>query len=323
MQGWMIALIVIAAVIFVVAAAVLICSLFVFHKILGRRKGGDTEEFPEKYAVDLSWFDTVKDCTETVELTAYDGVKLRALLIKHPTAEGEGEGEDSADKKPSRVAILQHGYRATPNAMQPYAAILYDKGYDILLPAARGHAMSEGKFIGMAWIDRFDFLRWADRVVELYGESVKIAIMGVSMGGSTVVAAAGMNPPPQIKCVIDDCGFSSQRDEYYACLKRAHLPQKLGLIPLAIGVRLRCGYSVYEADIAPLAKKMTIPALFIHGDKDTFVPCELGKALFEACGSEQKEMLVVEGAPHAASYATDKEKYTNMLVEFVDKHIGE
>ena len=312
----MIALIVIAIVIFVLAAALFIGSAVAFNKILGRRKDGAMSgEFPEKYAVDVKWFDAVADCTETLELTAYDGVKLRAMLLKHAIEEGE--------KKPTRVAVIQHGYWASPRAVQPYAKIFYDKGYDVLLPAARGHANSEGDFVGMAWIDRFDYLRWTDKVVELYGENVRIAAMGVSMGGSTTIAAAGMNPPPQIKCVIDDCGFSSQRDEYYACIKKVPLPKALALLPLAIAVRLKCGYSIYDADIVPLAQKITMPALFIHGDQDTFVPCELGKKLYEACGSEEKEMFIVEGAVHAAAYATDKEGYTDKLVAFVDKHIGE
>lgn len=310
MQGWMIALIIVAAVVLVVALAFALGSFFAVKSILGRRKKPIKNEFPEKYAVDVSWFDTVKDCTETVEITAYDGIKLRALIIKH-------DGENVR-----RVAVCQHGYNATPRSMQPYARIFYDKGYDVLLPAARAHSISEGKYVGMAWLDRFDVMRWFDKVIEMYGASVKIALMGVSMGGATAVAVAGMNPPPQVKCVIDDCGFSSQREEYFACLRKVPLPKKLALLPLAVGVRFACGYSVYEADIVPLAQKATLPALFFHGEKDVFVPVELGRKLFDAYGSEDKRFYAVAEAEHAAAYAADKEGYTAALTEFVDKHVG-
>lgn len=309
MQGWMIALIVIAGVALFVVTALLVGSFIAFKIILGRRReGGMPGETPEKYGVDISWFDTVKDDTQTIELTAYDGVKLRALLIKH-----------NGESKTSRVAVLQHGYWATPRSVQPHAKIFYDKGFDVLLPAARGHNISDGKYVGMAWIDRFDYRRWIDRVIEMYGEKAEIASLGVSMGGSTVIAFAGMNPPPQVKCVIDDCGFSSQLDEYYACLNGVHFPKALAVLPLAIGVRLKCGYSIPQADITQFAKKMTIPALFIHGGADTFVPCELGKKLFDACASSDKELFVVEGATHAASFATDREGYTKKLESFIDK----
>lgn len=307
----MIAIIAVACGLLLLSVLFVIGSLITFKILLGRRReGGMPGELPEKYGVDSSWFDEVKDNTETLELFAYDGVKLRALCISH------------GEQKPSHVAIIQHGYWASPHAVQPFAKIFFDKGYDVILPAARGHNISDGSFVGMAWIDRFDFLRWTDKTIELYGKNVSIAIMGVSMGGSTVIAAAGMNPPPQVKCVIDDCGFSSQRDEYYACLKNVHLPKALALLPLAVGVRLRCGYSISDADITTLAKNMTIPALFFHGGEDTFVPCELGKKLYEACASEDKEMVVIDGAVHAAAFATDREGYTEKLVGFVDKHIA-
>lgn len=312
MPGWSIAVIVVAAVIVIFALALFFGALFAFRRILGRRKPNTAEgEFPEKYAVDVSWFDAVKDKTDTLEITAYDGTALRALRVSHA-------GEDG--KLPSRVAVLQHGYRATPRAMQPYARILFDMGYDVVLPAARGHDISGGEFVGMAWIDRFDYLRWLAKVVRIYGESVRIVGMGVSMGGSTVIAAAGTNPPPQLKCVIDDCGFSSQRDEYFSILEKTRFPKRLALLPLAIGVRLKCGYSVYDADITELARKMTVPALFIHGTEDKFVPCELGKKLFEACASPEKQLYLAEGAIHAGSYAADKKTYTDKLTEFVEKY---
>ncbi len=310
MQGWMIALIIVAAVVLAVALAFVFGSLFAVKSILGRRKKPIKNEFPEKYGVDVSWFDTVKDNTETVEITAYDGIKLRALLLKH-------DGE-----KVKRVAVCQHGYSATPHSMQPYAKIFYDKGYDVLLPSARAHGMSEGKYVGMAWLDRFDIMRWFDKVIDIYGSDVKIAMMGISMGGATSIAVAGMNPPPQVKCVIDDCGFSSQREEYYACLKKVPLPKRLALLPLAVGVRLACGYSVYDADIVPLAQKATLPVLFIHGEKDAFVPIELGKKLYEAYGAEDKKFYAVSDAEHAAAYAVDKEGYIKEFTEFIDMHIG-
>ncbi len=311
MQGWMIGLIVAASVILLLAALTVIGSLIAVNVVLGRKRKKMRGEFPEKYAVDLSWFNEMADRTETLEITAFDGITLRGLLIAH-------------GDKPRKVGILQHGYLASPRAMQPYAKILFDKGYDVLLPAARAHDISDGKYIGMAWLDRFDVLRWTDKIVKLYGDDVKIALMGVSMGGATVIAAAGMELPQQVKCVIDDCGFSSQRDEYYACVKQhVPLPKKLAILPLAIGVRFKCGYSVNDADIVSLAEKMRVPALFIHGSKDLFVPPELGRKLYEACGSADKSMLVVDGAEHAAAYATDKEKYTAVFTEFVDKYIDQ
>ncbi|MCM1368016.1 MAG: alpha/beta hydrolase [Roseburia sp.] len=309
MQGWMVALLVIACVLVALSAAFVTGSLVAVHIILGRRKKMSAKNAKKKnytaesFGVDISWFDEVADGTESRELTAYDGVKLCATLIKHA-------------ERAAKVAVCCHGYGASPRSMQPQAKIFYDMGFDVLLPSMRGHGASGGK-VGMAWIDRFDVLRWIDKLIDIYGQDVSIALDGVSMGGSTVIAVAGMNPPPQVKCVIDDCGFSSQRDEYFACLGKVPLPKAVAMLPLAVGVKLVHGYSIYDADIVPFAQSMTMPALFIHGEKDAFVPFELGKKLYEACGSPQKKFYAVPDAVHACAYVYDPEKYAAELREFV------
>lgn len=316
MQGWMIVLITVACVIAALVILFFIGSFVTLNVILGRPKNRFGGENPQKYGVDLSWFDGLTDCTKTIEIASFDGITLRALHITHG---GESEGEDK--KLSRRVAVLQHGYCASPRSMQPYAKIFYERGYDLVIPAARAHSISDGKYIGMAWLDRFDVMRWIEKTIEIYGKSVDIALMGCSMGGATVVAVSGMNPPKQVKCIIDDCGFSSQKDEYYACLKRVHLPKALTLSPLAVGVKLKLGYSVYDADIVPFAQKSTLPTLFFHGRKDKFVPCELGQNLYDACGAEDKQIYIVEEAEHAQSYVVDPEKYARVLTEFVEKYI--
>lgn len=310
MQGWMIAMITVAAVVFVVAVGLAIGSFVATKKILGRVDSIKSKETADDYGVDSSWFDEVKANTGKLNIVAYDGNKLAALLIRH-------DGESVR-----RVAICQHGYTATPVSVQPFAKLFYDKGYDVLLPYARAHFESEGKYVGMAWLDRFDILRWTDKMIELYGRSVSIVLHGVSMGGSTVVAASGMNPPPQVKCVVDDCGFASQFGEYTSRIEKVRLPKRLILLPLAIGVRIIQGYSIYDANITELAKNSKVPTLFIHGERDAFVPPSQGKELFEACAAEDKSMVTFENAAHAASYISDPEKYKSAVSEFVGRVIG-
>lgn len=314
MQSWMITLIVMACAVAVIAAAFLIGSLVAVHTILGRRvemsekKRAKKGYIAKRFGVDIEWFDTVKQYTTTVGIKSYDGLSLKALLIKH------------SDENSARVAVCCHGYGATPRSMQVQARLLYNRGFDVLLPAMRGHAMSEGK-VGMAWLDRFDLLRWLDRLIGVYGKDISIALCGVSMGGATVIAASGMGLPSQVKCVIDDCGFSSQYDEYSACLSGIPLPKSLALLPLAVGVRLVHGYSIRSADITKLAAEMTIPALFIHGEADAFVPCALGRKLYEACASSEKKFYSVPNAEHACAYVVDKQGYVDVFASFVESHI--
>ena len=313
MQGWMIALIAVAAFVALIAIAFLIGALVFVHSILGRRKELSERakkkkgHISNKFGVDSSWFDTVAATTSQATITAYDGVKLGARIIRQSEPTG-------------RVAVCCHGYGATLGSTQVQAKMFYDRGFDVYMLAMRGHKGSGGK-VGMAWIDRFDLSRWIDRIISDYGDNVQIALYGISMGGSTVISYAGMTPPPQIKCVIEDCGFSSQYDEYIASLKAAHLP-KCCIHLFNIGLKLVHGYSLYDADMTKFAENMTLPALFFHGTKDDFVPFELGQKLYAACASAEKDFIAVEGAGHGCAYVTDKEKYTSAFTAFIDKHIA-
>ncbi len=328
MQGWMIALIVVAGVIAFLAAAFLISALYFVHSILGRRKpvkpfkGTDEEleayhkKITDAYGVDFVWLDNFDGKLGSAKITAYDGVKLNATVYAH-------------EQKSDRVAICCHGYTATGRSVQPQIQMFYERGFDVYAVDMRGHGLSEGK-VGMAWVDRFDLLRWIDKVIYDYGNSVSIALFGVSMGGATVIAASGMNPPSQVKCVVDDCGFNSQYHEYAACVSKKYRGNGSGepsrgvrllLLPLSVGVKLVHGYSIYDADIGALAKNATLPALFFHGESDDFVPFALGKKLYESYGASDKLFIHVKDAGHAAAYAVDRDGYKQAFTEFIDRHI--
>lgn len=60
--------------------------------------------------------------------------------------------------------------------------------------------------------------------------------------------------------------------------------------------------------------------LFIHGDKDTYVPFAMLQPLYEA-KPQPKEMWVVPGAVHATSFRDQPEAYTERVNRFVNQYI--
>ena len=67
-------------------------------------------------------------------------------------------------------------------------------------------------------------------------------------------------------------------------------------------------------------KNCRIPVLLIHGLSDDFVPCEMSKRAFEACGTE-KQLILVEDAGHGTSYLTDPERCQTALKTFLLSHL--
>jgi fermentation-respiration switch protein FrsA (DUF1100 family) len=58
--------------------------------------------------------------------------------------------------------------------------------------------------------------------------------------------------------------------------------------------------------------------LFVHGDKDDFVPTYMVHQLYDNCSAPYKDKLIVEGADHAESYLIAPEKYEKKIDELTD-----
>jgi fermentation-respiration switch protein FrsA (DUF1100 family) len=63
---------------------------------------------------------------------------------------------------------------------------------------------------------------------------------------------------------------------------------------------------------------ISVPILVIHGDRDSIIPLELGKAVFEAA-PQPKEFYLVPGADHNDLYIVGGAPYFQRLKQFVQK----
>lgn len=222
-----------------------------------------------------------------------------------------------------KYAILFHGYTGGAWQMAPYGKVYYDMGWSVLTPDALAHGGSDGDYIGMGWLERPDVIGWIDRIISEDPEA-EIVLHGVSMDGATVMMAAGEDLPDNVKCIVEDCGYSSVWDEFRLQLKNVfHLPAFPLLDAASLVCRIRAGYGFKEASSVKQLQKATIPMLFIHGDADTFVPFSMLDVVYEACASSEKEKLVVADAAHGAAADTDPELYWDTVTAFVGKYIFE
>ena len=132
---------------------------------------------------------------------------------------------------------------------------------------------------------------------------------------------SGEELPPQVKAIVEDCGYTSVWDIFEDELGALfHLPA-FPIMPVANVISsLRAGYSFSEASSLEQVKKARVPVLFIHGEKDNFVHTEMVYPLYEACPAE-KQLLVVEGAGHGSSYSKDPDLYFDTVFGFVDSYV--
>ncbi|MDL2276612.1 alpha/beta hydrolase [Breznakia sp. OttesenSCG-928-G09] len=215
--------------------------------------------------------------------------------------------------------IVVHGYISEANQMGISAEHFFQAGYNVLAVDLRGHGLSDGDYIGMGWDDRKDIQAWIKELVKENSE-YKIVLYGVSMGAATVMNTTGENLPSNVKVAIEDCGYTSTWDIFsYQLDSIFSLPDHPFLDSANIITQIRAGYDLKQGAINQLGKSKT-PTLFIHGDKDTFVPFYMLDELYKE-SSVEKEKLVIKGAGHAQSHLVDPERYWKTVDNFIKEYL--
>lgn len=217
--------------------------------------------------------------------------------------------------------ILVHGYTSEQSSIYDIARHYSDKGYNVLTPDLRAHGLSEGKYVGMGWLDRNDLLLWIDYLLRNYRNS-EIILHGVSMGAATVMMASGENLPTNVKLIVEDCGYTSVWDIFSFELKlRFNLSTFPVLNAASFITNVRTGYNYKEASSIDQIKKSVTPILFIHGNADEFVPVNMAYKLYDNANIN-KELVIVDGAGHAESRLADEELYYGSIFSFIDKYLN-
>lgn len=224
-----------------------------------------------------------------------------------------------------KTAILLHGYMNNKNTMAPYAAMFHQLGYNVLMPDARSHGQSEGKYIGYGWIEKADVKKWIYKVIKKNGTNSKIVLFGVSMGGATTMMTSGEKLPSEVKAFVEDCGYTNVKDEIeHEAQSLYHMPviPRFPLVEILSGInKAKVGYFLGDASSVNQLRKNKRPMMFIHGAKDNFVPTKMVYANYHASHGP-KELWVVPKAAHAKSFATHPYQYKCKVKRFLQKYVG-
>ena len=145
----------------------------------------------------------IREIREKLSAAQYDAVTIT-------NREGKklyGRYYHNRDNAP--VAIMFHGYRsrALSDCGGGYK-ICCDLGVNVFIPDQRAHGESDGRAITFGIKERLDCLDWIDYINGKY-DSPDIFLVGVSMGGATVLMASGEELPSNVKGIISDCSYSS------------------------------------------------------------------------------------------------------------------
>ena len=249
------------------------------------------------------WSEAIQQ--KQVEVKANDNITLRGT-------------EYINQEETNKWAIILHGYRSNPSSVLTIGEHFSEKGYNVLIPSMRACADSEGEYVGMGWLDKEDLKCWINLIIE-ENKNAEIILHGSSMGAATVLMASGDELPANVKKIIADSGYTSVWDIFASEAKaRFNLPEFPVLNMFQIVANRKAKYDIKEASSLEQVKKSKTPILFIHGDKDDFVPEYMCEKLYDATNCK-KEKLIIHGAGHTDGKYREPEKYYNTIFDWISR----
>lgn len=299
----------IAALIFLISY---ICFRIVFYASRKKAKENEYDFPPGKayepyYDIMRGWIDEVRalPCTD-MYITSFDGLKLHGRFYEY--------------QKGAPIELMFHGYRGSADRdLCGGVQRCFCLGRSVLMVDQRAAGKSEGNIISFGINESRDCLLWIEHLINTFGKDIKIVLCGISMGAATVLMAAGNNLPENVKGVLADCGYTSAEEMIKKTIRELKLPEKLLYLFVRLGARVYGGFNIKEASPVSVMKNCKVPIMFIHGENDNFVPCEMSRQNFLACQSA-KQILTVKDADHGLSYIVDPKAYLTAMAEFFTKN---
>ncbi|MZG53360.1 MAG: alpha/beta hydrolase [Nitrospinae bacterium] len=235
-------------------------------------------KFPEGYWDPASMGLEVQD----INFQSKDGKKLHGWFVGSPQA---------------RATLLWfHGNAGNLSHRLDNIQRLLPLNLNIFIFDYRGYGKSEGEPDEEGIY--LDSLAAYNRILEIEGVSVdSLFLFGRSLGGICAVETALHKPA---RGLILESVFTSASD-----MSRKISP----LIPLGWAIRSKL-------DAVNKVPDITLPKLFLHGNRDEIVPFDLGKKLYDAA-ADPKFFYTIEGAGHNDTYIMGGRDYYKALDEFI------
>ena len=263
------------------------------------------------------------------EITSFpsrDGHTLRGMFIDRPAG--------VADRG---TVIFCHEYASDMLSAGRYAMPLVQAGYTVFAFDFRGHGQS-------SMPPHYEPRHWPSHqevndvlAAVAYVKTRRdirrtgVGIFGISRGASAAAIAAALNP--SVRCLVLDGTFSTDYSIEELMRRWAEIfAERVGsathpdfvyrffraMTLFYVELKCRCRYPSTRKALTALGPT---PALFISGERDTYVRPEQTRALYTAKPGE-KDIWICPDAKHNQAVATDPKTYADKITSFFDRHLA-
>jgi len=235
--------------------------------------------------------------------------------------------------------LLIHGFTATPDEMRPLGEALAARGFPVRAVRLAGHGTAVADLAHTGWVD------WFASVEEECGrfrrDVRRVAAVGMSLGSLLALHLAATRPADVEALVL--CGtplrLGDPRVRWLPALARVPwLARRWATIPKGGGPDIadpvvRAASRSYDA--MPLTallellrlqtvvraelRRVTQPALLLHGRHDHSVPVASLDLLRRSLGSRTVETHVLERSWHVVTLDYDRDEVARLAAEFLKR----
>lgn len=308
---------IIAGIAGLIALLVIVTSFICFRMAFynNRKTDKPSEEFSipegkiyEPYREQMvNWMKEVRAMeSEEFEITSFDGLRLHGRYYEYC--------------KGAPIELMFHGYRGSGERdLCGGVQRCFTLKRNVLIVDQRASGKSEGNTITFGINESKDCLRWIDFIINHFGKDSRIILTGISMGGATVLMAAGKELPKNVIGVLADCPYSSPRAIIKKVIHEMNLPENLLFPFVKLGGLLFGHFNIDETSPITAIRNCKVPVIFIHGEADAYVPCQMSRDVYEQCPSP-KVLFTVKDAGHGLAYLVDPDGYFKTLRHFCAEH---
>ncbi len=298
-----------AGIVLLVLLTAFICFRMAFYAQRKKPRGEAEYKLPQGNIYEpyweriMGWIDEMRAMPhEDVQITSFDGLTLRGRYYEYAPG--------------APIELMLHGYRGTSESdMSGGVQRCFALGRSALLVDQRACGRSKGNVITMGICESRDCCSWVEFMTQKFGPEAKIILTGMSMGAATVLMAAGKPLPETVVGVIADCGYTSAKEIMQKVIADMKLPPKLAYPFVKLGARLYGRFDLEADSPIEAMRRCRLPVIFIHGEDDDFVPCEMSRKNYNACVAP-KRLVTIPSAGHGLASVVGAETYMNALREF-------
>jgi len=276
----------------------ILMGLILFYLLLTLCLTFVVQQYPRKPVVDPPDWGEVLDTT----LPALDGGSLEVWRIE---PKGESRG----------IVVLAHGWSRNRDRMVARARIFSRFGFTTVIHSARDHGNSSPK----KFMNAVKFAEDIEAVIKWVGEPV--ILYGHSAGSAGAIVAAARNQA-MIRLLFLEASYADTRKGLMSLYRWVNPVFGVLFGPMILfWMDLFYRGALEQYSPAVLAKKIHVPVMLIHGEKDQRFPLAFALELEKRFPHDRVSFFVAKGAGHSESSTTPG--YKEAVKAFLDKYLPE